>query len=82
MKVIKQIDYMDGGHHCNTFELKEYKQYIVAVVSEINTVDEVETVEYKSSVWFPLGGAPCEITQDDIDLLNTTVEDNPIVEGE
>ena len=82
MKVIKAIDYTDGGKHYNTFELIEYKSYIVAKISQVTTLDEVETVEYKSSVWFPLGGAPCEITQEDIDLLNTTVEDNPIVEGE
>ena len=70
---MKTIDYIDGGKHYNTFELLEYKEYIVAKISQVN---ELEETEYTSTVWFPLGGAPCEITQEEIEALN------PIVEGE
>ena len=75
MKVIKRIDYVDGGVNCNKFELIEYKEYIVADVSKVTVTDTIETVEYTSRVWFALDDAPCEITQEDIEWLNTTEED-------
>ena len=74
MKVIKEIDYIAGFRPYNTFELTKYDKLIWGTISQVTTIDEVETTEYKSTVWFALDDCPCEITSEDIEWLNTTEE--------
>jgi len=65
MKVIKQIDYFDGGRQYNQLELLEVKDYVVARISFVE--DDVE--KYAETVWLPLDTDVVEITENDLNML-------------
>ena len=67
MKVIKQINYIDGGRQYNQLELLEFKDYIVARISFV----EGDIEKYAETVWLPLDTDVFEITEDDLNLLNS-----------
>jgi len=65
MKVIKQINYIDGGRQYNQLELLEVKDYIVARIAFVE--DDVE--KYAETVWLPLDTDVVEITENDLNML-------------
>jgi hypothetical protein len=79
MRVIKDIDYTDGGQQYNRMELKELKEYGVAEISQVETEtidgEEIETVIKKEPIWFDLDENPFGITEADIELFNTPEEE-------
>ena len=75
MKVIKQINYIDGGRQYNQLELLEFKDCIVARISFVE--DDVE--KYAETVWLPLDTDVVEITEDDLNMLYS---DEPDLSGE
>jgi len=81
MKVIKQIDYIDGGRQYNQLELLEFKDYIVAriafVEDDIEGDVEGDIEKYAETVWLPLDTDVVEITENDLNMLYSEEPDEP-----